>query len=49
MEGYVNELVENTFKNHGIEGAKKIIVERILFYEQKIRDLEEKLQEKKGN
>ena len=45
MEGYVNELVENTFKKYGVEGAKKIIVERILFYEKKIRELEEKVKE----
>lgn len=44
MEGYVTNLVENTFKNYDLEKAKRIVVERILFYENKILQLEEKLE-----
>lgn len=44
MEGYVNQLVENTFKNYEIDEVKRIIVDRILFYERKIKELEEKLE-----
>lgn len=42
MEQYVRDLVENTFKNYELDKVKEIIAERILWYEQKIRKLEEK-------
>lgn len=42
MEQYVRDLVYNTFKNYELDKVKEIIVERILWYEQKIRNLEEK-------
>ena len=41
MEEYVTNLVENTFKNHSLEEVKKIIVNKILWYEMKILNLEE--------
>lgn len=41
MEEYVKNLVDNTFKNYNLEEAKKIIVDKILWYEMKILKLEE--------
>lgn len=40
MEEYVNKLVENTLKK---ENAKEIIVERILWYEMKLLEKDEKI------
>ena len=42
MEEYVNKLIENTFKNHSFEEAKKIIADKILWYEMKLLELSEK-------
>lgn len=42
MEEMVNNLIENTFKNYNFEEAKKIIVDRILWYEMRILELENK-------
>jgi len=36
MEGYINALVDNTFKNYEFEQAKKIIADKILWYEMKL-------------
>ena len=36
MEEEVTRLVENTFANHDIEEIKKIIIDRILHYEEQL-------------
>ena len=41
MEEYVTKLVDNTFENHSFEEAKKIIIDKILWYEMKILKLQE--------
>ena len=40
MEEMVNNIVNNTFKINNIETAKKIIIDKILWYEMKILNLE---------
>ena len=39
MEEYVTKLVENTFKNYSLEETKKIIIDKILWYEMKLLEL----------
>ena len=39
MEEYVYKLIENTFKNNSLEEAKKIIADKILWYEMQILKL----------
>lgn len=41
MEEYVYKLVENTLNNHSKEEAIKIIAERILWYEMKLKNKDE--------
>lgn len=41
MEEYVKRLIENTFKNHDFEKAKQIIADKILWYEMRIKELED--------
>lgn len=41
MEEYVTKLVENTFKNYSLEETKKIIIDKILWYEMKLLELSE--------
>lgn len=36
MEEYINTLVDNTFKNYEFEQAKKIIADKISWYEMKL-------------
>lgn len=36
MEEEVTRLVENTFANHDIEESKKIIIDKILWYEEQL-------------
>lgn len=40
MEEEVTKLVNNTFKNNDFEKAKQIIIDRMLWYEMKILELE---------
>lgn len=41
MEQFVNKYVENTFENNSLEDAKRIIADKILWYEIKIKELED--------
>ena len=43
MEERVNMLIDNTFKKYSFEEAKKIIADRILWYEMRIKELEDAL------